>query len=193
MKYLGLNCIQQSVAIFVWAWFNGHMYLMNVNISPLCIFSFGLFKWIGMFEIWHLSLIMSRPSLSINSVQKGLKVSSHIKTVRDFACKWLNITKQPLYKSLFTHELNSWLIYVEFPGQKREIKNQFLLSFLNFIFISINLHIFIYFIHSNFLHFYCTYINILTYEFILLQEKKYSIFFYTFFISLKPSERKVSS
>lgn len=192
MKYLGLNCIQQSVAIFVWAWFNGHMYLMNVNISPLCIFSFGLFKWIGMFEIWHLSLIMSRPSLSINSVQKGLKVSSHIKTVRDFACKWLNITKQPLYKSLFTHELNSWLIYVEFPGQKREIKNQFLLSFLNFIFISINLHILIYF-HSNFLHFYCTYIKYINiWIHFITREKKFN-FFYTFFISLKPSERKVSS
>lgn len=132
MKYLGLNCIQQSVAIFVWAWFNGHMYLMNVNISPLCIFSFGLFKWIGMFEIWHPSLIMSRPLLSINYVQKGL----HKDSQRDFASKWLNITKHPLYKSLFTHELNSKLIYVEFWGQKREIKNQ-----ISFILPELHFHI----------------------------------------------------
>lgn len=157
------------------------MYLMNVNISPLCIFSFGLFKWIGMFEIWHLSLIMSRPPLSINYVQKGLKVSSHIKTVKETLPVNDLILQNNHYTRvlIFTHELNSWLIYVEFPGQKRKIKNQFLLSFLNFIFISINLHILIYF-HSNFLHFYCTYINILTYEFILLQEKKKSIFFIHF-------------
>lgn len=136
MKYLGLNCIQQSVAIFVWAWFNGHMYLMNVNISPLCIFSFGLFKWIGMFEIWHPSLIMSRPLLSINYVQKGLKVSSHIKTVKE-TLPLNDLTLQNThYTRVFSHELNSKLIYVEFWGQKREIKNQ-----ISFILPELHFHI----------------------------------------------------
>lgn len=168
MKYLGLNCIQQSVAIFVWAWFNGHMYLMNVNISPLCIFSFGLFKWIGMFEIWHPSLIMSRPLLSINYVQKGLKVSSHIKTVKEtLPLNYLTLQNKH-YTRVFSHMkwIQNWFMWNS-EGKKGKLKIKFLLSFLNFIFISINLHFLISF-HSNFLHFYCTYINILTYEFIFI-------------------------
>lgn len=137
MKYLGLNCIQQSVAIFVWAWFNGHMYLMNVNISPLCIFSFGLFKWIGMFEIWHPSLIMSRPLLSINYVQKGLKVSSHIKTVKE-TLPLNDLTLQNThYTRVFSHMswIQNWFMWNS-EGKKREIKNQ-----ISFILPELHFHI----------------------------------------------------